>query len=58
MAQEALLDHGLHEHAQLDLDVDQLQCMFPRNVDSVILEGYGGEGATKLVCLDENMLAS
>lgn len=55
MAQEALLDHGLHEHAQLDLDVDQLQCMFPRNVDSVILEGDGGEGATKLVCLDGNM---
>ena len=55
MAKETLLDRGLEEDAQLDLDVDQLQCMFPGNVDGIILEGDGGEGATKLVCLNKNM---
>ena len=51
MTKEALLDQDLPEDAQFDFDVDQLQRMSPRNVDSVIFESYGGEGTTQLVCL-------
>jgi hypothetical protein len=51
MEQKVPLDYGFQKYTEALLDLDELQGMFSGNIDCIILEGNGGKGSTKLVCL-------
>lgn len=50
--EEPSLNWKLDEHMEALLEVDQLQCVSPRDIDGGIVEKQGGESAAKLINLE------